>query len=109
MPHVSTALPELQRQTFACFETYGRDPFNQNFRKFRSKTEWIASAQSETFENIGLLFEMDHFSRLDWSDRNRPFHLTIPTHSQSQYLAIRYFHVQHGGKHLSLQLLCGDC
>ena len=27
----------------------GRDPFNQNFRKFRSKTEWIGSVQQEKF------------------------------------------------------------
>ena len=33
---------------------------------------------------------MDHFSRLDRSDRNEPFHLTISTHSQSQDLAVRY-------------------
>ena len=25
----------------------GRDPFNQNFRKFRSKTQWIGSVQLE--------------------------------------------------------------
>ena len=25
----------------------GRDPFNQNFRKFRSKTQWIGSVQPE--------------------------------------------------------------
>ena len=33
---------------------------------------------------------MDHFSQLDRSDRNEPFHLTIPTHSQFQNLAVRY-------------------
>lgn len=27
----------------------GRDPFNQIFRKFRSKIQWIDSVQSETF------------------------------------------------------------
>ena len=27
----------------------GRDPFNQNFRKFRSKTQWIGSVQAEKF------------------------------------------------------------
>jgi len=27
----------------------GRDPFNQNFRKFRSKTQWIGSVQPEKF------------------------------------------------------------
>ena len=43
-----------------------------------------------SFKKISLLFEVDHFSRLDRSDRNGPFHLTIPTHSQSQDLAVRY-------------------
>ena len=33
---------------------YGRDPFNQNFRKFRSKThEWIGSVQTEKFRKNG--------------------------------------------------------
>ena len=27
----------------------GRDPFNQNLRKFRSKTQWIGSVQPEKF------------------------------------------------------------
>ena len=27
----------------------GRDPFNQNFWKFRSKTQWIGSVQAEKF------------------------------------------------------------
>ena len=27
----------------------GRDPFNQSFRKFRSKTQWIGSVQPEKF------------------------------------------------------------
>ena len=33
---------------------------------------------------------MDHVSRLDRSDRNEPFHLTISTRFQSQDLAVRY-------------------
>ena len=28
---------------------WGRDPFDQNFRKFRSNTQWIGSVQSEKF------------------------------------------------------------
>ena len=36
----------------------GRDPFNQNFRKFRSKTQWIGSVQLEKFRK-----KMDQFSR----------------------------------------------
>ena len=40
-----------------CFvETLGRDPFNQNFRKFRSKTQWIGSVQPEKFGKNGSTF-----------------------------------------------------
>ena len=34
----------------------GRDPFNQNFRKFRSKTQWIGSVQLEKFRKNGFTF-----------------------------------------------------
>ena len=34
----------------------GRDPFNQNFRKFRSKTQWIGSVQPERFRINGSTF-----------------------------------------------------
>lgn len=34
---------------------------------------------------------VNHFSRLERPDRKGLFHLTIPTYSQSQYLAVRYF------------------
>jgi len=37
-------------------ENLGRDPFNQNFRKFRSTTEWIGSVQKEKFRKIGSTF-----------------------------------------------------
>ena len=61
---------------------HGRDAFNQNFRKFRSKTEWpwIGSVQPEKFRKKWSTFPGGH----------GPFHLTIPTHSQSQDLAVRY-------------------
>ena len=32
-----------------CARGLGRDPFNQNFRKFRSKPQWIGSVQPEKF------------------------------------------------------------
>ena len=41
--------------TFVCFDhspaygNLGRDPFNQNFRKFRPKTQWMGSVQLEKF------------------------------------------------------------
>ena len=44
----------------------------------------------KSFEKISPPFEVDHFSRLDRSDRNGPFRLTISTHSQSQDLNVRY-------------------
>ena len=34
----------------------GRDPFNQNFRKFRSKNQWISSVQPEKFRKNGSTF-----------------------------------------------------
>ena len=34
----------------------GRDPFNQNFQKFRSKTQWIGSVQPEKFRKNGSTF-----------------------------------------------------
>ena len=68
----------------------GRDPFNQNFRKFRSKLNGSVRSNRKSFEKSGPPFEVDLFFRLDRSDRNGPCHLTIPTHSQSQVLAVRY-------------------
>ena len=38
------------------YSNSGRDPFNQNFRKFRSKTQWISSAQPEKFGKNGSTF-----------------------------------------------------
>ena len=34
----------------------GHDPFNQNFRKFWSKTQWIGSVQPEKFQKNGFTF-----------------------------------------------------
>ena len=67
-----------------------------NFRKFRSETEGNGSVQPEKFRKYRPTYRGGPpFFRLDWCDRNGPFHLIIPTHSQSQYLAVRYFHVEH--------------
>ena len=71
-----------------CF--LGHDPFNQNFRKFRSKLNGSARSKRKSFEKSGSSFEVDHFVRLDRSDWNWPFHSTFSTHFQSQYLAVRY-------------------
>ena len=63
------------------------DPFNQNFGL---KLNGLVRSIQKSFERSDPPFEVDHFSRLNWSDRNGPFHLTILTHSQSQVLAVRY-------------------
>ena len=64
-------------QTNSKARSHGRDPFNQNFRKFRSKTQWIGSVQPETFRKTGPPFEVDHFSRSDrlefWLNGSRPW------------------------------------
>ena len=62
---------------------------------FGLKLDGTIRSNRKSFENIGPPLEVDHFFRLDRSDRNGPFHSTIPTHSQSQYLAVRYFHVEY--------------
>ena len=87
----------------------GRDPFNQNLRKFRSKTEWIGSVQPRKSRKKLVPFEVDHFSRLDRSDRNGPFHLTIPNHSQFQYLAVWYFPYTKWRKTQLVTPACMDC
>ena len=45
------ALWGLSKSQMGCYLWVGRDPFNQNFRKFRSKTQWIGSVQPEKFRN----------------------------------------------------------
>ena len=44
--------PEFDRTS----EIEGRDPFNQNFRKFRPKTQWIGSNQPEKFRKKWSIF-----------------------------------------------------
>jgi len=58
---------------------------------FGLKLNGSVRSNRTSFEKSGPPFEVDHFSWLDRSDRNGPFHLTIPTHSQSQDLAVQYF------------------
>ena len=50
---------------------------------FGLKLNGSVRSNRKSFEKISPPFEVDHFSRLDRSDRNGPFHLTIPAHSQS--------------------------
>ena len=56
----------------------GRDPFNQNFRKFRSKTQWIGSVQLEKFRKNWSTFQVDHFQSDQsevWLNGSRPLKL----------------------------------
>ena len=89
-------------------EILGRFPLNQISGNFGLKLNGTVRSNRKSFEKIGPPLEVDHFFGLDRSDRNGPFHLTIPTHSKSQYLAVRYFYVQHEltwRKTLSMPLL----
>ena len=69
----------------------GRDPFNQNFRKFRSKTEWIGSVQLEKFRKKRSTFRGGPLCsvgpvRLKWSvpfDHSDPFSIPGPRCSVS--------------------------
>ena len=57
---------------------------------FSLKLNGSVRSNRKSFEKSGPPFEVDLFSRLDRSDRNGPFHLTILIHFQSQDLAVRY-------------------
>ena len=47
----------------------GRGPFDQNFPKFRSKSQWIGSVQPEKFhKKTGPPQKVDHFGRYDRSE-----------------------------------------
>ena len=46
----------VENHAYTDHENNGRDPFNQNFRKFRSKTQWIGSVQPEKFRKNGSTF-----------------------------------------------------
>ena len=43
------------------FKAQGRDPFDQNFRKLRSKTRWTGSVQPEKFPKNGHLLRRTTF------------------------------------------------
>ena len=77
---------------------------------FGLKVNGSVRSNRKSFEKSGPPFEVDLFSRLDRSDRNGPFHLTIPTHFQSQDLAVRYLPCTKWGKILisALLLLTAD-
>ena len=48
---------KIEKRTYYSRERHrGHDPFNQDFRKFRSKTQWIGSVQPEKFQKNGSTF-----------------------------------------------------
>ena len=56
----------------------GRDPFNQNYRKFRSKTQWIGSVPTgKVSKKLVQLLRWTSFlgrtSRKFWLNRSRPY------------------------------------
>ena len=58
----------------------GRDPFNQNFRKFRFETQWNGSAQLEKFRKMRSTFRGGPLFWSDRSDRKFAVPLDISTH-----------------------------
>ena len=76
-------------QKFTANKTWGAIHSTKIFGNFGLKMNGSVLSNRKSFEHFPP-FEVDHFSRLDRSDRNAPFHSTIPTHSQSQGLAVRY-------------------
>ena len=76
----------------------GRDPFNQTFRKFRSKTQWIGSVQPEKFRKTGPPLEVVLFSRSDrlefWLNGSRP--LSVLTGNASMAVFILRTHYPSG-------------
>ena len=60
---------------FERFTDHGRNSFSQNFRKFRSKTQWIGSVQPEKFRKNwstfwgGPLFPVGPVGKFGWMDR----------------------------------------
>ena len=53
---MSIICPGLPYQETIELVNIGRDPLNQNFRKFRSKTQWIGLVQPEKFRKNWSIF-----------------------------------------------------
>ena len=76
---------------------YGRDLFNQNFRKFRSKTQWIGSLQPEKFRKnrstfwAGPLFPVGPVCMLvEWIAPYELFSVHDPLSDEKSNLKISY-------------------
>ena len=74
----------------------GRDPFNQNSRNFGLKLNESVRSNRKCFEKSGPPFEVDNFSRLDWSKWTVPF----DHYPRTSLFGISC--VRNGGKYLSL-------
>ena len=48
----------------------GHDPFSRICRNFSLKLNGSDQAKLKSFEEAGPPFEVDHSSRIDWSDQN---------------------------------------
>ena len=53
MTEILSAILESTRSTVKIEKDYGRDPFDQNFRKFRYKIKWNRTFLEIRFENCG--------------------------------------------------------
>ena len=69
---------------------------------FGLKVNGSVRSNQKSFEKSGPPFEVDLFSRLDRSDRNGPFHLTIRPIFNPRTSLFGIFRVQNGGKYSSL-------
>jgi len=67
-----TTLIMVEMETTAL---YGRFPFDQNFRDFRSETEWNSNISGKSFENFGIRFECTLFDGISGIIENFLFHL----------------------------------
>ena len=66
---------------------WGSDPFNQNFWKLPSKTEWIGSVQTEKFRESGSTFRG---GPLFWVGPVRS-KLTVPLNLFDPFIAVGFF------------------
>ena len=93
----------------------GRDPFNQKFRKFRSKTQWIGSVQPEKFRKNWWTFwgGPQRLVGPVWSKNDLSIRRTTPTHSHAHCLTVQYilgvYPSKNGGFSLLVQLLWHNC
>ena len=91
IPNRKTGSLSTSMTSYRWTRQWARSIQQKNSGKFGLKLNGSAQSKRKSFEKSGPPFEVNHFFRLDRSDRNWPFHSTFSTHFQSQYLAVRYF------------------